>query len=63
MSTYLQKSNLNEILHIDLGVDSKKLIPVKTIKKIASNEERFGLFIAVNYLPLELFDNEEYDCQ
>ncbi|KAF5308293.1 hypothetical protein FQR65_LT06286 [Abscondita terminalis] len=45
-----------------LEIEPKVIVPADVVRKLTV-EEKFGLFKTVNYLPLELFDNEDYDSR
>lgn len=45
------------------GVTSKQILPPSAISPLTSREEIYGLFAATQILPLEIFDDEEYDCR
>lgn len=46
----------------ELGIELKLILPAHVLQK-KTTEDRFGLYSKVNYLPLELFDDEEYDSR
>ncbi|XP_018331814.1 dynein heavy chain 1, axonemal-like [Agrilus planipennis] len=56
-----QASDLKEHL-FDLNVKYEDLLPIGDYKTLLV-DENFSLYNTVNYLPLELFDDEEYDCR
>lgn len=58
---YLHK-NIKQCLD-DIGVHDKDLVPAHIIQEIYSPEDKYGLYARVPYLPLELFDDEEYDSR
>lgn len=41
----------------------RDILPVHILQEKTPDEEKFGLFKTTNYLPLELFDDEEYDSR
>lgn len=45
------------------GVKSYDILPPEKIRPLLSYTEKYDLYSKVNYLPLEVFDNEEYDCR
>lgn len=46
-----------------LGVEPKQLVPSDLLQLLSSDSEKFGLYGKVNFLPLELFDDEEFDSR
>ncbi|RLU27110.1 hypothetical protein DMN91_000909 [Ooceraea biroi] len=45
------------------GVKPHDMLPPEKIRPLLSYEEKYDLYVRTNYLPLELFDDEEYDCR
>ncbi|XP_076766961.1 dynein axonemal heavy chain 1 [Xylocopa sonorina] len=45
------------------GISPKDMLPPSAILALLSREELYGLFNTDNFLPLEIFDDEEYDCR
>lgn len=45
------------------GVKSHDMLPPEKICALLSYDEKYDLYSKANYLPLELFDDEEYDCR
>ncbi|XP_072745723.1 dynein axonemal heavy chain 1 [Anoplolepis gracilipes] len=45
------------------GVKSYDMLPPEKIRALLSYDEKYDLYSKANYLPLELFDDEEYDCR
>ncbi|XP_076627799.1 dynein axonemal heavy chain 1 [Colletes latitarsis] len=45
------------------GVAAKEILPPSAISPILSREDIYGLFATAHLLPLEIFDDEEYDCR
>ncbi|KAL6436551.1 hypothetical protein ACFW04_004787 [Cataglyphis niger] len=45
------------------GVKSHDMLPPEKIRALLSYDEKYDLYSKANYLPLELFDDEEYDCR
>ncbi|CAL7945370.1 unnamed protein product [Xylocopa violacea] len=45
------------------GISPKDMLPPSAILPLLSHEELYGLFSTANFLPLEIFDDEEYDCR
>ncbi|KMQ95378.1 dynein heavy chain axonemal [Lasius niger] len=45
------------------GVKSHDMLPPEKICALLSYDEKYNLYSKANYLPLELFDDEEYDCR
>ncbi|OAD57478.1 Dynein heavy chain 1, axonemal [Eufriesea mexicana] len=46
-----------------IGVSPKDMLPSSAILPLLSHEETYGLFSTAHFLPLEIFDDEEYDCR
>ncbi|XP_076646491.1 dynein axonemal heavy chain 1-like [Halictus rubicundus] len=46
-----------------IGIKSKDVLPPSAILPLLTREETNGLFSTVHILPLDLFDDEEYDCR
>ncbi|KAK1118880.1 hypothetical protein K0M31_014650 [Melipona bicolor] len=46
-----------------MGVSPKEMLPPSAVLPLLTNEEIYGLFSTVHFLPLEIFDDEEYDCR
>lgn len=42
-----------------MGIQPKQILPAHIVQR-KTLEDKFGLYSKVNYLPLELFDDEEY---
>nr|XP_022908003.1 dynein heavy chain 1, axonemal-like [Onthophagus taurus] len=57
-----QERTIRECLS-NLNVNLRKLIPYNVLWAAETVEGKYGLYPKVNYLPLELFDNEEYDAR
>ncbi|KAJ9594363.1 hypothetical protein L9F63_014205, partial [Diploptera punctata] len=47
----------------ELAVIPAEMIPPDVLKVILEENEQFGIFGCGGYLPLELFDNEDFDCR
>lgn len=45
------------------GIKPCDMLPFEKICLLLSDEEKYGLYSKTSYLPLELFDDEEYDCR
>ncbi|XP_026674744.1 dynein heavy chain 1, axonemal-like [Ceratina calcarata] len=45
------------------GVSPKEILPVSAILPLFSRDEIHGLFSTIQFLPLDIFDDEEYDCR
>lgn len=45
------------------GVKSRDMLPFGKICQLLSCEEKYDLCSNASYLPLELFDDEDYDCR
>ncbi|XP_071558365.1 dynein axonemal heavy chain 1-like [Temnothorax nylanderi] len=45
------------------GVKSYDMLPFEKIRPLLSYGEKYDLYSKTSYLPLELFDDEEYDCR
>ncbi|XP_011707083.1 PREDICTED: dynein heavy chain 1, axonemal-like, partial [Wasmannia auropunctata] len=45
------------------GVKTYDMLPVEKIRPLLSFEKKYDLYSKASYLPLELFDDEEYDCR
>lgn len=45
------------------GVKPHDMLPPDKIRPLLSHEEKYDLYAKANYLPLEVFDDEEYDCR
>jgi len=39
------------------------LLPPESIYPLLSSEDKHDFYAPANYLPLEIFDDEEYDCR
>ncbi|XP_035733901.1 dynein heavy chain 1, axonemal-like [Vespa mandarinia] len=57
-----RNQNLDEALKEE-GVLPCNILPPKVILSLSSEEEKYGLYSKINYLPLEIFDDEEFDCR
>ncbi|XP_053976512.1 dynein axonemal heavy chain 1-like [Hylaeus volcanicus] len=47
----------------EVNVTPKEMLPPSAISPLLSTEEIYGLFATTHILPLEIFDDEEYDCR
>ncbi|XP_014476414.1 PREDICTED: dynein heavy chain 1, axonemal [Dinoponera quadriceps] len=56
------KLKIEDVLKAE-GVKPCDIIPPEKIYPSFSYEEKYGLYPKANYLPLEVFDDEEYDCR
>ncbi|XP_043259514.1 dynein axonemal heavy chain 1-like [Colletes gigas] len=45
------------------GVAAKEILQPSAISSILSREDIYGLFATAHLLPLEIFDDQEYDCR
>lgn len=45
------------------GVKPYDMLPCEKIGSLLSDEEKYDLYSKTSWLPLELFDDEEYDCR
>lgn len=45
------------------GIKPYDMLPLEKIRPLLSHEEKYDLYSKVNYLPLEVFDDEKYDCR
>ncbi|XP_025162148.1 dynein heavy chain 1, axonemal-like [Harpegnathos saltator] len=45
------------------GIKPRDILPLDKIRPLLSHEEKYDLYSKANYLPLEVFDDEEYDCR
>lgn len=45
------------------GVKPYDMLPFEKICQLLSHEEKYDLYSKASYLPLELFDDEKYDCR
>ncbi|KAG5345241.1 DYH1 protein, partial [Acromyrmex charruanus] len=45
------------------NIKSCDMLPFEKIWPLLSDKEKYGLHSKTSYLPLELFDDEEYDCR
>ncbi|XP_043666184.1 dynein axonemal heavy chain 1-like [Vespula pensylvanica] len=45
------------------GISPSNILPPKIISSLSSKEDKYGLYSKINYLPLEIFDDEEFDCR
>lgn len=52
-----------EDLLADEGISSEDILPPAAILPMLAREEIYGLFSTTRILPLEIFDDEEYDCR
>lgn len=57
-----RNSTLDELLREE-KIRPQEILSPEIISLITSYEEKYGLFSQTNYLPLEIFDDEEYDCR
>ena len=57
-----KKKSVRECL-TELRINSNQILPIDLSSANGEEEEKFGLYPEVNYLPLELFDDEEYDTR
>ena len=48
---------------IDESISCYDMLPSCVVELLATHEERYGLYATANYLPLETFDDEEFDCR
>ncbi|KAF5270064.1 hypothetical protein FQA39_LY08476 [Lamprigera yunnana] len=46
----------------EMNIQPKQIVPIHIVKEFTV-EDKFGLFATINYLPLELFDDEEFDSR
>ena len=53
---------LKELLR-ERGICTHDILPPDVISPIMSDEEKYGLFSRTHYLPLEIFDDEDFDCK
>uniref|UniRef100_A0A1Y1N5M7 Dynein heavy chain 1, axonemal n=2 Tax=Photinus pyralis TaxID=7054 RepID=A0A1Y1N5M7_PHOPY len=56
-----QLQSIRECLE-NLRVQPKQIVPSHVVQALTV-EEKFGLYTTVNYLPLELFDDQEFDSR
>lgn len=47
----------------EIGVSPKQMLPPSATLPLLTYEEAYGLFSTAHFLPLEIFDDEEYDCR
>jgi len=45
------------------GIKSHDILPPEKIRPLLSYTEKYDLYTKTSYLPLEVFDDEEYDCR
>ncbi|XP_066590873.1 dynein axonemal heavy chain 1-like [Prorops nasuta] len=45
------------------GISTQDLLPPDVLLSFCSQEEKYGLKSKAHFLPLELFDDEEFDCR
>lgn len=45
------------------GVSSLDILPPDVVLPLASDEQKYGLYPTINFLPLEIFDDEDFDCR
>lgn len=45
------------------GIQPRDLLPVYILHKILPRTEKFGLYKSINFIALEVFDDEEYDSR
>ncbi|KAK2581762.1 hypothetical protein KPH14_002241 [Odynerus spinipes] len=57
-----RNQNLEEELKKE-GVLPRDILPPKVTSSLSSVEEKYGLYSKTYYLPLEIFDDEEFDCR
>ena len=53
---------LEELLRQE-GIRSLDILSPAIVSSMTSHEDIFGLFSQTNYIPLEIFDDEEFDCR
>jgi len=53
---------IEDILEAE-GIKPYDLLPPQRIYPLLSSEDKHDLYTPANYLPLEIFDDEEYDCR
>lgn len=46
-----------------VGVKTHDMLPPEKIRALLSYDEKYDLYSKANYLPLELFDDVEYECR
>ncbi|XP_043502299.1 dynein axonemal heavy chain 1-like [Polistes fuscatus] len=57
-----RNQSLDEALKKE-GLSSSNILPPEVISSVSTEEDKFGLYSKINYLPLEIFDDEEFDCR
>ncbi|XP_025602682.2 dynein axonemal heavy chain 1-like [Athalia rosae] len=45
------------------NIRPRDILPPGVIQPLSTEEDRYGLYPTVNYLPLEVFDDETFDCR
>lgn len=53
---------IDDILKAE-GIRPYDMLPFEKILPLLSYEEKYDLYSKASFLPLELFDDEEYDCR
>lgn len=53
---------IEDVLEED-GILPKEMLPPPVVLSLLSHEQIYGLFATASILPLEIFDDEEYDCR
>nr|XP_034195945.1 dynein heavy chain 1, axonemal-like [Osmia lignaria] len=53
---------IEDVLEED-GISPKEMLPPAVVLSLLSHEQIYGLFATASILPLEIFDDEEYDCR
>ncbi|PSN46069.1 hypothetical protein C0J52_02287, partial [Blattella germanica] len=56
------KQDIHDLFQ-EYGILPAELIPSDVLSEILEEEEKFGLYACGGYLPLEIFDNTEFDCR
>ena len=57
-----QNLKIEDVLK-DENIKSCDMLPFEKIWPLLSDKEKYDLYSKTSYLPLELFDDEEYDCR
>lgn len=46
-----------------INIIPKEMLPPSALVSLLSYDEKYGLFSIAHFLPLEIFDDEDYDCR
>ena len=57
-----EANDITRVLN-ELGINPVELIPAEELIEVLEEDDIFGLYGTGGYLPLEIFDNEDFDCR